>query len=109
MVTELNSVDSGDDARIAEGDRHRILANDRRRTVIAVLRASSTPISLDALAARVDHRTEELAQRETDHIANVAIGLHHNHLPRLAEMGVISYDPETTYVDTCVDLGQLTD
>ncbi|MGM0398779.1 MAG: DUF7344 domain-containing protein [Halobacteriota archaeon] len=109
MVTELNSVDPGNDARIAEGDRHRILANERRRTVIAVLRASSTPISLDALAARVDDRTEGLAQGETDRLARVAIGLHHTHLPMLAEIGVITYDPETTYVDTCMDLGRLTD
>lgn len=109
MVIESNSVDPGENARIAEEDRHRVLADEHRRAVIAVLRTASTPISLAALATRVVDRNEELAQKGTDHIEHVAIGLHHNHLPLLADVGVISYDPETGYVDACMDLGPLTD
>lgn len=109
MVTESNSVEPGEKARIAEEDRHRILADETRRTVTAILRTTSTPIALDNLATRVVDRNEELALQGTDHTDHVAIGLHHNHLPLLADVGIISYDPETKYVDTCANLETLTE
>lgn len=107
MGTESNSVEAVEEARIADGDRHRILASEHRRTTIAVLRSATTPIALDALAARVVDRNEGLAGMGIDAEENVAIGLHHNHLPLLDEMGVLAYDTNAKYVDTIADLDPL--
>lgn len=107
MVTETNSVDPGGTARIAEAERHRILADDRRRTVIEILRTSSGPVKLDVLATQLFDRKGESPSTDEESLEHVAIGLHHNHLPMMADLGIVAYDPETKYVNTCVDLDQL--
>lgn len=66
---------------------------DRRRVVAALLETETTTI--DALSERLaDARQQDDtdAESDADRIERVKIGLVHDHLPRLAEHGVIEYD-----------------
>lgn len=76
------------------GDRH-------RRVVLAVLASEQRPRSLDELAGAVEeHAVEEpeTAASSGDR-KQVRISLHHVHLPKLAEAGLVDYDPEQRVVD----------
>ncbi|WP_408958444.1 hypothetical protein [Natrinema sp. 74] len=68
-----------------------LLASETRRTVLARLR------TVDRTTAHDLSRYLTAADRETDlddaaGTRTAAIALHHNHLPRLAEHGVVDYD-----------------
>jgi hypothetical protein len=77
-------------------DRHRLLANDRRRRTLAVLDDLTPPLSLDELAAAVASRTDEQSGTR-----RVAVSLHHHHLPLLDDVGAVDYDPEANRVTAC--------
>jgi hypothetical protein len=80
--------------------------SDGERRLAAFLGGRTAPIDLLDLAATVapgdgtgddDHRTLE----------RVAIALHHVHVPKLADVGVLAYDAETTRIDAIhVDLSR---
>ncbi|GAB3667812.1 DUF7344 domain-containing protein [Halopiger thermotolerans] len=65
---------------------------DRRRAVAVLLETEATTI--DALTERlVDYRRQDDAgDPDTDCFERVKIELIHDHLPRLADHGVIDYD-----------------
>ncbi|UPV74920.1 hypothetical protein M0R89_02360 [Halorussus limi] len=70
-----------------------LLGSAVRRTLVRVLDESGT-VTRDDLTERVasveaDGPADERARRQ------VRIALHHNHLPRLAEAGLVVYDDET--------------
>lgn len=77
--------DDGEDA-ITEA-----LTDDRRREILAIVTSRNGAITREALA-----RT--LARRETDRrpakslIENIELQLHHRHLPKLDEAGLVEYD-----------------
>jgi len=69
--------------QLTDAERHELLANERRRSVLAVLdceTASSTP---DQEAAR-----------------SVRVSLHHVHLPKMTALGVVDYDPATRRIES---------
>lgn len=63
-----------------------LLAHPHRRTVIDELEPGVTA-TVDELAVRIAER------RESSSKSNARIALVHNHLPRMAEAGVVSYHP----------------
>lgn len=69
-----------------------LLANDDRRDVLRYLSQTAGATSIEDIAATVarwrSNRTEELR-----------IALHHIHLPKLVDEGVVRYDPETGTVE----------
>ncbi|ELY65950.1 DUF7344 domain-containing protein [Natronococcus jeotgali] len=82
----------------------RLLADPRRRYLLESLQPGA-PTTLSALA-------EEIAARERGEPAGtidrtvrrrIEIALVHNHLPRLADRGVIAYDPTTDRVVLTAD------
>ena len=75
-------------AHIATDDRHRLLANHRRRVVLEVLVDWQTPIQLEDLAAEVASR-----EMDTERTEKIMISLHHRHRPLLDELGAVDYDP----------------
>ncbi|AEH36406.1 DUF7344 domain-containing protein [Halopiger xanaduensis] len=66
---------------------------DRRRAVAALLETETTTI--DALSERLaDARRQDDAgvESDADRFERTKIGLIHDHLPRLADHGVLEYD-----------------
>jgi len=67
------------------------LADERRRTVLRVLSENGGSVERSALASKVaraiqtDHNLPALTEK-------IEVGLHHNHLPKLAEAGLVSFD-----------------
>lgn len=85
------------DTRNAEGEltteeRYDLLGDERRRHALAVLAERSAPIDLESLAEAVADRETAVARPSADEIERVAVSLHHVHLPRAADLGVLDYD-----------------
>lgn len=76
---------------LTTNDRHRLLANERCRLALDALAAHPNPLSVTELAEAVVCRAGHAA--DANDADEVAVSLHHAHLPRLAEAGAISYDP----------------
>jgi len=77
--------------------RHELLRPERRRVAIRVLDGRRPPISLDAVAAAVA-AAEGTDCRDDEAVSRVGISLHHRHLPKLAEHGLIDYDAESNQI-----------
>jgi hypothetical protein len=78
--------------RLTETERHAVLSADRRRVALDVLGSLPTPVSLDSLAESIAARETRSDAPERETVESVAVTLHHNHLPRLADVGLIEYD-----------------
>ncbi|WP_089790191.1 DUF7344 domain-containing protein [Natronobacterium haloterrestre] len=74
-----------------------ILADPRRRHLIAVLRGydRTDRVFVDTLSSRLAAR-EKATSETTDEIA---LTLHHQHLPRLDEAELIRYEPTSKMVE----------
>ena len=83
------------------GDRHRLLASARRRLALEILAERTTPLDLEELAAKIAAR-EDGADEATPE--RVAVSLHHVHLPMMAALGVVEYDPGTHRIDPAVGM-----
>ena len=91
-------------APLDDDTRHRILSSKRRRVLLDVLDDRWTPVDLDTLAEAVGTR-ENAAEAGAERVGPVAVTLHHNHLPMLAQAGVVEYDPTARRVESVrVDL-----
>lgn len=88
-------------ADLTTSDRHRVLAAEHRRVALDILSERDAPVELEDLAGATAAREADgdIADKET--VEKVALRLHHVHLPLLAQLGVIDYDPEATLVDSC--------
>lgn len=83
----------------SDDDRFAILAKERRRTVLECLVAAEDPVV--PFEELVDAVVEAEAGDELgapDHRRSVAISLRHSDLPRMAEAGVLSFDPDRNVV-----------
>lgn len=76
------------------------LADDRRRTVLAVLSNQYHPITTETLARDVAAREADTTEREVsqEHVDEVLASLVHVHLPLLRDATLIGYDDETDRV-----------
>ncbi|ELY69311.1 DUF7344 domain-containing protein [Natrinema versiforme] len=70
------------------------LADDRRRTVLAVLSDQYHPIATETLARDVAAREADVSQREVsqERVDEVRVSLVHVHLPQLCEATLVGYD-----------------
>ncbi|WP_436932596.1 DUF7344 domain-containing protein [Halosimplex halobium] len=87
-------------------ERYELLAAERRRTALEVLAERGTPVELDDLATAVAAREGGETPAATDRLA---VSLHHVHLPRMADLGVLDYDPGDNRVVTVRALGVRSD
>lgn len=87
-IDELAEVD-----RLTESERHRLLADERRRLALAILSERTTSIRLEELATEIAIRSEDIDPDDEEAVARVKTALHHGHLPKMSELGVIDYDP----------------
>lgn len=80
---------------LSESEYHRLLSDERRRTTLAILETERTPIDLPDLAKAVATREVDTGSSESERVERVTTALHHNHLPKMDQLGVIDYDPST--------------
>ena len=69
-----------------------------RRLALDVLTERTTPVDLGELATAIVVRGEGTDASTEAAAARVKLDLHHVHLPKLDEAGVIDYDPESCVV-----------
>ena len=72
------------------------LANERRQIIVSVLRESHQSLSLEQLgkAAVAREQDENIVEISDEIVEKTLISLHHTHLPKLADAGLLEYDPE---------------
>jgi hypothetical protein len=95
-------------SEIAEMDvdqdtRSRLLADDRRRVLLAVLDPDRRPVALADLARRVAVLECEGATDVESELADarrIYRSLYHVHVPMLADAGIVSFDPDRRTVAT---------
>lgn len=71
-----------------------LLANERRQALLSVLATRGGPVDVDELTraiAALETSTDATDVDESD-LRRVRLTLHHVHLPKMADYGVISYD-----------------
>lgn len=72
------------------------LAHERRRVALSELKAESVPMTVTDLARTMAaHETNTEAERDRDAVESLCTSLHHVHLPKLAEAGLVEYDPSS--------------
>ena len=78
----------------------RLLSDQYRRQTIRVLRKTpEVGVGFDKLIdLLIQETTANSEQRD-----QIVIQLHHNHLPKLREQGLIEYDPDAQLVRYCPD------
>lgn len=81
---------------LTETQRHEVLANSARRCVLEELERTDPPMPLSDLAKAV-------LDEGTDHqrVSSVEIELHHMHLPKLDQHGLLDYDGSEKEVVEC--------
>lgn len=89
--------DSGT-VELSESDRHLLLAVERRRVALDLLTEGGALIFLDDLAAAVAEREANGTVATDEVVERVAVSLHHGHLPKMEELGVIEYYPDERLV-----------
>lgn len=80
-----------------------VLSDNRRRHIIYLLEKRDDPVSIDELATRLVDHDDTLAPESSDHHTQLKIELYHNHLPKLADEDVITYDRDRG----CLELANL--
>ncbi|WP_199722489.1 hypothetical protein [Haloarcula sp. Atlit-47R] len=86
--------------RLNDSEYYRILSSDRRRTTLEVLTEQTDPVELESLAREVATREND-GDAVTEEIVNqVACTLHHIHLPKMADFGVVDYHANATRIES---------
>ena len=80
-------------AGLTANEAHELLANDRRRLILDVLDGRTTSLDLDELAVEVAAHEDGSDPADQNTLQQLRILLHHNHLPKMDELGVLGYDP----------------
>ena len=85
--------------RPSETERARLSRSARRRAVARIRSAAGHGFDHATLAERVAAREADTDDPTAEAIRRVERSLHHNHVPRLAHHGVVSYDSATNRIE----------
>lgn len=109
---------NGHPGEVAEGDTEsplpleivfRALANERRRTILYHLTSCTYPVPFEEVVDKV--AVQESKTYVTDIPAKVyeqiALDLHHTHLPKLAQWGIIEYEKDLKLITVAETLRPL--
>ena len=86
------------------------LCQDRyRRLILAVLASESGPLSVDDLTETIVEYNHHASITEIapDEIDRIRLTLHHQHLPKLEQRGVLTYDLERELVTPTATFDEL--
>ncbi|MFB6079794.1 MAG: ArsR family transcriptional regulator [Haloferacaceae archaeon] len=98
------------DGTLSESDAFHILGNDRRRELIATIADRPDGVVVSDLAEEIARREQDGGNGDPtrDLYKSVYVSLQQTHLPKLADEGVIRYDPETNRVEPGPRLDEVT-
>jgi hypothetical protein len=86
------------EADLLESDIHDVLRNDRRRMVLELLGDADGPVGARELSELIAAREAGTDPPPRDVRRSVYISLQQTHLPKLADLDVVSYDEDTREV-----------
>jgi|AntDeeMetagen192_2_1112575.scaffolds.fasta_scaffold22718_2 hypothetical protein len=92
---------------LTESARHRLLADPERRVVLERLSGLTAPVELAELAEAVSTCDGDGGVAVPEPTTRVKARLHHTHLPKLAEAGVLDYDSDANRVESWHSPGRL--
>jgi len=93
------AVQSMTEDELDAGQIHDILRNDRRRLAIRCLRESGGSMSVRDLSEEVATRETGESPAPRDKRRSVYVSLHQTHLPKLDDLGIMTYDTDTKEVE----------
>ena len=93
------AVQSMTEDELDAGQVHDILRNDRRRLAIRCLRESGGSMSVRDLSEEVATRETGESPAPRDKRRSVYVSLHQTHLPKLDDLGIMTYDTDTKEVE----------
>jgi hypothetical protein len=94
MIADVTESDLlAERSELSTEERLTLLADPHRRVVIERLDEVSESLTIESLAAHVTCELTGGTLGTDDRRRRILFALHHNHLPRLADHGVLQYDP----------------
>ncbi len=101
-VKMINSVRAASDAdELTASECYRLLADERRRMTLDVLAGRNDPIDLAELAVGIAAREDGVNDVDESAVTSVAHSLHHVHLPKLSDHGMIEYNSDANRIESC--------
>jgi len=79
---------------LTENEYHELLMAEPRRMALDILTNTTTPVDLKDLSAMIAARENDVEVADEETAERVACHLHHSHLPKMADLGVIDYNPD---------------
>ncbi len=83
-----------------------VCEHEHRRIVLAALTEQHQSLSIDDLATVIVQHNSHTSPAESagETLSQIRTGLHHVHLPKLADAGLVRYDPERQLAEPTAQL-----
>ena len=98
---------NGRTSGLTTSERHALLAAERRRVTLEILAGRTAPVDLEEVATEVAAREDGVDASE-EATKRVTLSLHHTHLPKMADLGVLKYDPDSHRIEPTAFTSALT-
>ncbi|WP_217468211.1 helix-turn-helix domain-containing protein [Haloterrigena gelatinilytica] len=86
-----------------------LLSHPKRRAVVRLLLNQDRALTLRDLRNEIVEREEgiEITEADESQTRQTLVSLHHAHIPKLTEAGVVTYDKDRQIVEPTEKIGQL--
>jgi hypothetical protein len=100
VIAMLDWLDQRDETAAAIDEGLELLADERRRLLLEVMRTYGEELTLPDAAEEVAVREHgrQVTELSAELVANVYISLYHDHMPRLVDAGLLEYDQDRDLV-----------
>ena len=98
QITRQLTDEYGSQTRLTESEQHQLLVAEQRRLALDELATRTAPVELSDTAVAVVRRGHE-GDIDEEAVKRVATALHHKHLPKLSDAGIIDYNPNTNRIE----------
>jgi hypothetical protein len=99
--SQNESIWAAESTSLSTSEQHKLLAASRRRAALAVLTDRTAPVALEDLTKAIVEREAAESSADEETRKEVTLTLHHTHLPKMTDLGVIEYDPAATEIVSC--------
>lgn len=91
-MSESDDIGNTEPPRQSADRLYGALGNAERRLVVAYLEATDESVTLEELADAMAARTDGCQRESASDLDSIKLRLHHCHLPKLGDAGLLSYD-----------------